>query len=235
MSSIPSPDAKAVVRAAEALTTQVRRIADALSTPVVRYDVATDDTPTPGTDDARHAIVADNTILIAHWHPAAEQHAEERQELAGMVGEFIDAQMRMAQVSDEETERTARRESIGILISRAGRGVITGSESELLRQWVETELREADTAREVARGNLRHVREIVPELEKAQAAIERARAECKAIAHEVYGQHDEDDDGKREAVGRVIAALDGTEQPTTEPGFTEQHANPDIIGTTEGP
>ncbi|MFD7996864.1 hypothetical protein [Streptomyces mexicanus] len=41
-----SPDAKAVVRAADALTTQVRRIADALTTPVVKYEVRTDDDAT---------------------------------------------------------------------------------------------------------------------------------------------------------------------------------------------
>ncbi|MFE7977632.1 hypothetical protein [Streptomyces shenzhenensis] len=34
MSPLPRPDTKAIVRAAEALTAQVRRIADALKTPV---------------------------------------------------------------------------------------------------------------------------------------------------------------------------------------------------------
>ncbi|MCQ9178944.1 hypothetical protein KMT30_07840, partial [Streptomyces sp. IBSBF 2953] len=34
--SQPSPDAQAVVRALDALTTQVRRVADALTTPAVR-------------------------------------------------------------------------------------------------------------------------------------------------------------------------------------------------------
>lgn len=130
MSSYPSADAKAVVRAAEALTTQVRRIADALETPVVRYEDATADATTPATEcsaqhrafeDRRQCIRAaqhrgdhvdergyhwsdtvavyplpDSTVRIAHWHPASEQAAEERQELAGMVEAFVDAQMRMA-------------------------------------------------------------------------------------------------------------------------------------------
>ncbi|MFF8485197.1 hypothetical protein [Streptomyces antibioticus] len=44
--SQPSVDAQAVVRAAEALTTQVRRIADAMETPVVTDGRAADDGPT---------------------------------------------------------------------------------------------------------------------------------------------------------------------------------------------
>jgi hypothetical protein len=141
--SQPSPDAKAVVRAAEALTTQVRRIADTLETPVVRYEVAADDGPTtPATTcSARYAgalavgdciraaghifdtdhtdtmgrhygdnlavYPTDSTVRVAHWHPVAEQLAGERQELAGMVGEFIDAQMRMARPADEGDDAVA--------------------------------------------------------------------------------------------------------------------------------
>lgn len=56
-------------------------------------------------------------------------------------------------------------------------------------------------------------------LGRAQAETEWLRrtvlAECDAIEREVYGQHDEDDDGKREAVRRIrtVAALDGAQQP----------------------
>lgn len=61
--SQPSPDAKAVVRAAEALTTQVRRIADALSTPVVRYEAAADDTPTADDRQERGGHASGHTTI----------------------------------------------------------------------------------------------------------------------------------------------------------------------------
>lgn len=54
-------------------------------------------------------------------------------------------------------------------------GVLGASEAELLRQQVEAEMREADTARAVAAGNKRHVQVMYGELEQAQAAIARVR------------------------------------------------------------
>lgn len=42
-------------------------------------------------------------------------------------------------------------------------------------------------------------------IRKLEAQLDRVRAECHLIAAEVYGQHDEDDDGKREAVRRILA------------------------------
>lgn len=50
----------------------------------------------------------------------------------------------------------------------------------------------------------------------AEAAIERVRAECTAITADVHGQHDEDDDGMRDAVHRIRTTLDQAQQPTTE-------------------
>lgn len=43
----------------------------------------------------------------------------------------------------------------------------------------------------------------------AAIALVRVLAECDRIEREVYGQHDEDDDGMREAVRRVRAAAGG--------------------------
>lgn len=215
--SQPSPDAKAVVRAAEALTTQVRRIADALETPAVRYDVAAHDDPTTGDDDA---------VAPTCWHtepgsPCDWDRCRQPDRLAaGDPGTDpattppLGPQLRAA--AEEDAQRTTRRDSLRNLLDRLDRSTVHHyDEAQLLRQHIETEIREADTARSVAAGNKRHVQVMYGELTAAQAAIERARAECAAIAREVYGQHDEDDDGKREAVGRVIAALDGTEPPTT--------------------
>ncbi|MFJ1993022.1 hypothetical protein [Streptomyces asiaticus] len=42
--------------------------------------------------------------------------------------------------------------------------------------------------------------------QRAEKRLERILAECDAIEAEVHGQHDEDDDGMREAVRRIRAA-----------------------------
>ncbi|MFM9566140.1 coiled-coil domain-containing protein [Streptomyces turgidiscabies] len=263
MSTLPSTDAKAVVVALARLTTQVGRIADTLTTPVVEhvdaeettganrvpcpycvaptmipstlitdhiarlhnvglatygpYPSAADDGPTtPATtcsaqytgpdnphteciraahhehpfhsdnnawnwrDDVAVYPLADSTVRVAHWHPASEQLAEERQELAGMVSEFIDAQMQHARadedaptsimtMTDEHAARLRRRDSLMNLLARLQRGGMRAEESVALRQHVETEIREADTARSVAAGNKRHVQTLVPALQRAEA------------------------------------------------------------------
>jgi hypothetical protein len=316
--SQPSADARAVVRAAEALTTQVRRIADAMQTPVVEgvasgsgdcgcYNLGprepghtrcelghtlppareTDDGPTtpattcnaqyigpdnPWTECIRAAqhehpfhtneggwnwrddiavYPTDSTVKVAHWHPVAEQLAGERQELASMVGAFVDAQVQHARAAedrlpcpycvdrqliprpqlvehiarlhphvetegpgaDEETSSGERRKSLAVLLSRAQRGVtpLTAEESDLLRRHVETEIREAKTARAVARSNLRHVQVLVPELTAAQAAIERVRDALKVWSSTALPRSE-----AHQVLADVRAALDDTEQPTTE-------------------
>lgn len=324
--SQPSPDAKAVVRAAEALTTQVRRIADALSTTAVRYEVAADDVATADDDAlrrmltdaltaehyrrAREQIVAspeehsaamaavamqvvsvclaaeattpaatcsaryagallvgdciraaghisdtdhtdasgrhygdnlavyptDSTVKVAHWHPVAEQLTEERQELTSMVGAFVDAQVQHARAADEEQSlRLLRRESLLVLLTRLQRGrTLSEEEAGTLRHHVETEIREADTAREVARSNRRHVQHLAGEIDRLTAEVEQAQAAIERVRN--YLAELEGAGWSQATIARRIrAAIDGTEQPTTEPGFTDQHANPDIIGTTEGP
>ncbi|MFZ3558142.1 hypothetical protein [Streptomyces sp. BH055] len=79
----------------------------------------------------------------------------------------------------DEQLRTVRRDSIGVLLARIERGLpVTAAAAQQLRRHVDAEIRDADTERAVARSNLRHVREIVPALERAEAAIERLRAYC---------------------------------------------------------
>ncbi|MEU7381529.1 hypothetical protein AB0A91_16305 [Streptomyces sp. NPDC042207] len=305
--SQPSPDARAVVRAIDALSAQVRRIADALSTTTdapsgyqptgvrpepttapdtpspLAADRATDDAPTtpddgrpvplatpcaacghpynwhdrPGwcefkDDENRHCGCAefvpgekpqpvDPWRVLGAWAPAApcEQHPN-APVIGGICGGCTQypADMRPAPAADEDALRTTRRDSLLVLLSRAGRGVLKPDEGALLRQHVEAEIRDADTARAVAAGNKRHVRMLVPEidrltaeledaeqradgfrteLEQAQAAIERVRA---AIADRpvllVDGQpasHYEA--GLSDAFLVVTRALDGTEHPTT--------------------
>lgn len=149
---------------------------------------------------------ADSTVRVAHWHPASEQLAEERQELAGMVSEFIDAQQRQARAADEHercithfhgacdgTTRdcafpspgTGRRRSLRVLLNRLNNGVaLTSDEVQLLTRHVATEITEHNTARAVAAGNKRHVQVMYAELEAANEAGRRALEAGEEMAHE---------------------------------------------------
>jgi len=49
-----------------------------------------------------------------------------------------------------------------------------------------------------------------------ESVVKHVRTECHLIVTEVYGQHDEDDDGMREAVRRILSVVDGpNSQPAT--------------------
>ncbi|NUT38866.1 MAG: hypothetical protein HOV86_02665 [Thermoactinospora sp.] len=106
------------------------------------------------------------------------------------------------QAAEEEGRRANRRDSLLNLLARLQRGGMTAEEKVALRQHVEAEMREADTARSVAAGNKRHVQIMYAELTAAQAAIKRVRT----LLAGRWGSVDPD---------KVRAALDGTEQPTT--------------------
>lgn len=74
--------------------------------------------------------------------------------------------LEQALVADEGEQRTARRDSLRNLIDRLDRnGALDFREGALLRRHVEAEVREADTARAVARSNLRHVKVLVHEID----------------------------------------------------------------------
>jgi hypothetical protein len=237
VSLIPSPDARAVVRALDALTTQVRRLADTPSsgtcdastlgignrhlgpcvlrdghdgpvhrgpegetwaTLIAEAQTTPDDVSTTTADDGEatcptplthnwgcgcptdQAPAALAPVLPCNWARTRTEHAPHDWEpQPGMDPVHCDGWSAEAPAADEDQERTARRDNIGILLSRAGRGVLTGSEAEVLRQWVETEMRDADTARAVARSNLQHFRTIAAELEQygKTAKEQRQRAE----------------------------------------------------------
>jgi hypothetical protein len=205
-----SPDARHLVRALDALTTQVRRIADAVST---RADAPSGYHPTGVRPEPTTA--PDTPSPIAGQTTAADE---------------------------DQALKWARRESLLVLLTRLQRGrTLTEDEARTLRHHVETEMREADTARAVARGNRQHVQTIVPEIDRlaaeledaeqradgfrvqrdqAQAATERVRkalddrppliagATGQPASDYEAGWHDHD--------RMVRRALDGTEQPTTK-------------------
>ena len=99
--------------------------------------------------------------------------------------------------TDEDAQRTARRESLLNLLGRAQRTGLTCEEGDLLRGHVETEIREADTAQEVARGNLRHVQLLVPELEQANEAARRALEQRQQMAEERFAIQEQRDTADR--------------------------------------
>jgi hypothetical protein len=176
--SQPSADAKAVVRAVEAMTTQVRRIADALSTPVVRYEVAADDdATTPPTTCGASAVtsfgpVGPCTLRVGHEGPVHK---------AGLSTFWRDEQ---APAADEDAHRADRRASTRNLLARLDRGgLLSPGDSTLLRQHVEAETREHDTMRAVAAGNKRHVQIMYTDLSQAQERARQAE-ELLGVAHE---------------------------------------------------
>ncbi|MFC8987881.1 hypothetical protein [Streptomyces sp. NPDC057115] len=202
--SQPSPDARHVARAVDALTTQVRRIADAVSTPAA----ALGDAPTTTADDGP-------TRRLHHWFPISQQQAEEMNESASLIQQWAAGAYVQARAAEEDAQRTARRTSLRVILDRASRGVILRTdEAALLRQHVEAEQRDADTARrnaeladavtaETKRLKERRTTTLRERAERAEAAIKRVRA----LLAGRWGAVDPD---------LVRAALDGTDQPTTE-------------------
>jgi hypothetical protein len=192
-------DLRAVVRALDALTTQVRRLADEQSTPVVRVGdgvrTTADDRPRIG----RPVALATPCGYCGHpynWHAssgACEVGNEESRcgcdtFTVGERPEPIDPRRILgaaAPAADEDALRATRRESARIILDRATRGIaLRSDEAALLRQHFEAETREHDTARAVAAGNKRHVQVMYAELEQAQADRDgayRERAQLLAL------------------------------------------------------
>ncbi|MEU6222265.1 hypothetical protein [Streptomyces sp. NPDC047042] len=122
--------------------------------------------------------------------------------------------------------RTAARANIHKQLDRIGRrGIIGASAAELLRNQVEAEMREGDTARAVAAGNLRHVKTLVPELEQAQAAIARVRR-----LSEMTIEHSVRVDARHQALD-TLQALDGVSSPADA---MQAAGTPVMTGVTAG-
>lgn len=224
--SQPSTDARAVVRAIDALTTQVRRAVDRMPTPVIQQADDTDDDATTPTDDGPCA-----------QHP----HAPTFNGLCGGCTQYP-ADMRQTPAADEEQLlRWARRESLLVLLTRVQHGrTLTEDEARTLRHHIETEMRGADAALERARKAERAVDLLADShrradladavtaetkrllerrtttlrkrAEQAEAAIERVRALPESWEQMPADRHVY----IHEAARTVRAALDGTEQPKTE-------------------
>ncbi|MGM9380315.1 hypothetical protein [Streptomyces antibioticus] len=220
--SAVSRDGRAVVEAVNRVLAEVRRIADTLTTGVVEDvragdDAATAACPTPLTHNWGCGCPTDQ---VPTGGPCA-QHPQ-APTFDGVCGGCTQypADMHPVSVADEDGLRFHRRESLLVLLTRLQRGrSLSEAEADTLRQHVETEIREANTARAVAAGNKRHVQAIVPEinrlateLEQAQAVITRVREVAQWISRHYPGLS--------QIQLRLAAAVDGTEQPVTEESDT---------------
>lgn len=82
---------------------------------------------------------------------------------------------RLARRAENDQMRTARRDSLAVLLSRAQRGVpLTADEAALLRAAVEAEIRESDAARQAERGQQRAADRERERVTAAEAAIVEA-------------------------------------------------------------
>jgi hypothetical protein len=159
-----SHDAKAVVRALDALTTQVRRIADAQQRPA--------DAPTTTADDGP----ASDRCVHPGPHPgftcaevdASQPYFRVRWE-----------QEQQAPAADADAQRTTRRKSLRVLLNRLNNGLpFTSSEAELLTRHVATEICDANAGHTAA-----------AELEQAHADRDgayRERAQLLALLASLY-------------------------------------------------
>ncbi|WP_030682095.1 hypothetical protein [Streptomyces cellulosae] len=133
-----------------------------------------------GTDDWGTALAATILVRVAAYMggvlPAAAEPGDwlTRGTRDLSIPEHDRAADKVARRSaeEEQTLRLLRRESLLVLLTRLQRGrTLSGTEADALRQHVETEIREADTARSIASGNKRHVQQLIPEIDRLTAEL----------------------------------------------------------------
>jgi hypothetical protein len=86
---------------------------------------------------------------------------------------------------------------------------------------VESEQQQIKRLTALAEARQRVIERMARESLQAESTVQRVRDECHLIVAEVYGQHDEDDDGMREAVRRILNVVDG---PNSQPASRQRHA-----------
>ncbi|MEU1082329.1 hypothetical protein ABZ368_19270 [Streptomyces sp. NPDC005908] len=94
---------------------------------------------------------------------------------------------RLARRAENDQMRTARRDSLAVLLSRAQLAVpLTADEAALLRAAIEAEIREGDAARQAERGQQRAADRERERVTAAEAAIRELEAERDAV-HDALG------------------------------------------------
>ena len=127
------------------------------------------------------------------------------------------------QTHRDQLLRADRRASLRNLLARTDRAAadgvqLTSAEAYLLRERVETEIREADTMRAVSAGNKRHVQYLYGEFQQAQAAIMRARNLVERAAGTTNASLTDYDVGQHELARAVLDTLTEPEQPDPDAG-----------------
>jgi hypothetical protein len=162
-----------------AMSRDGRAIVDAVDRVRAEISRLADVLPTPGAEDA----AADSLSY------------EERERTGRNSGLMLPEQA--AAADEEQTLRWIRRESLLVLLTRLQRGrTLTEEEAMTLRHHVETEMREAETARSVAAGNKRHVQTIVPEMDLLACENEQLRAVLAEVFETFAAMRPEDGTGE---------------------------------------
>jgi hypothetical protein len=191
--SQPSPDARAVVRALDALTTQARRLADRLADGS-RQDSNALAPPVTDTDDAPTGVRPDSTsplagrIEVREPCPYCGDHQMVSRRLLREHVARLHPEVRTAPAVGEDAQRTARRRSLRVLLNRVNNGsALTADEAQLLARHVATEICDAnDAAKERARADqveellsVAHETSNRSEAERARAVQRAERAETE--------------------------------------------------------
>ncbi|MGW5408993.1 hypothetical protein [Streptomyces spiralis] len=145
------------------------------------------------------------------FYPIAEDVLAETYEPADAhrLADGTEAGFRAALIADEDAQRNDRRRSLRVLITRVNNGTtLAPDEAQLLARHVAAEICDANTARAVAAGNLRHVQTLMPELEKAEATIDRVRDLATATRDSTSAGRNDWQIGQHDLALTILAALD---------------------------
>ncbi|MFB7461698.1 hypothetical protein [Streptomyces sp. NPDC056188] len=118
---------------------------------------------------------------------------------------------RLARRTENDALRTARRDALAILLSRAQRGVLTPDDAALLRTHVEATLTEADAAREGERGQQRAMEQHRQRVEAAEDAIREAEQRAEQAERQV-GILYAVDEGRAHGAQRIMNERDQAQQ-----------------------
>jgi hypothetical protein len=202
--SQPSPDALAVVRAAEALTTQVRRIADALSTSTTDVAVRTD-------DDATTPVTTCGVSAVTPFGPLGPCSLRAHDGPVHKAGETTFWRTEQPPAADDEPAPNMLR----VLADRAARGVLTPGEDEALRRRVEQMINGRETWKQKAEAMEQDRDRLAAEVERLgdwyRAVSERAST-AEAERDRVHQEFAVNEADRVAAVRRAEQAEDAIER-----------------------
>ncbi|MFE3381336.1 hypothetical protein [Streptomyces anulatus] len=120
---------------------------------------------------------------------------------------------------------TTQPERIHHLLDRLLRGVLLPEEREQLAALVRELERRADTSDAVAKGNLQHVKQLIPAVRAAEARVRELEADNARYEEVVVGDLNEANIGLQREVARLTAG-----QCLDSRAMCEQHHLPPVAG-----